>query len=66
MIQERKFTREDLNVKEITFKGVVYKVDYSQSRKKEGISGNYFRLFLLKNGLVYAYNKINKMVHPTY
>ena len=31
----RKFTREDLNVNEITFKGVTYKVDHSQSRKQK-------------------------------
>lgn len=66
MTTERKFTREDLNVNEITFKGVTYKVDHSQSRKQKGINGNFFRLFLLNNGLCYAYNKISKMVHTTY
>jgi|TARA_R110000823_G_scaffold309004_1_gene432950 hypothetical protein len=66
MIVKRKFTREDLNVDSINFKGVNYKVDKSQSRKEKGINGNLFRLFLLNNGLCYAYSKISKMVHTTY
>ena len=59
------FTREDLNTKEITFKGVVYKVGVC-SYNRRMLTGNFWKTFTLKNGQIYAYSKLDKMVYRTH
>jgi hypothetical protein len=51
--------------KEIVFKGVKYKVGVGAYKRSE-LNGNFFKTFTLRNGEVYAFNKINHFVYRTY
>tara|TARA_R110000868_G_scaffold54991_1_gene171290 strand:- start:232 stop:414 length:183 start_codon:yes stop_codon:yes gene_type:complete len=59
------FSRKDLDLKEITFKRQNYKVGISSVNRKM-LTGNFWKLFTLKNGQVYAYSKIDLMVYRTH
>ena len=59
------FSREDLDLKEITFKGKTYKIGISSVNRRM-LTNKFWKLFTLKNGQIYAYNKIDLMVYRTH
>ena len=59
------FSRKDLDLKEITFKGQAYKVGVSSVNLKM-LTGNLWKTFTLKNGQIYAYSKLDKKVYTTH
>jgi hypothetical protein len=59
------FTRQDLEKKEITFKGEIYKIGNGAYNVLK-LNSNLWRLFKLKNGKIYAYSKIDKLVYRTF
>ena len=56
---------KDLDIKEITFNGIVYKVGVS-SYNRRMLNGIFWKTFTLKNGQTYAYSKLDKKVYRTH
>jgi len=56
---------KDLDIKEITFNGIVYKVGIS-SYNRRTLNGLFWKTFTLKNGQIYAYSKLDKKVYRTH
>ncbi len=61
MKKTSKFTREDLDKKELLFKGEVFKIGLG-SLRLSGLSGKFYSTKTTKDGKIYAFNKIDHRV----